>query len=167
MSSHAASISAWCAVLDWPSIVAAFTMARWRVARRSAALRNTAARRSNDHADHSRHASRAAAIAPSISFGPAWCTLASTWRWQCGITASTVLPVQTSRPPTTTGISRTRADRSFRVRFSSTRSGVPGAYERTGSLTGVGILTMTGIYTGEKDGDMQRLGDGNSQLFYR
>src|SRR5204863_377795 len=83
------------------------------------------------HADHSRHASRAAAIASSISFGPAWCTLASTWRWQCGITASTVLPVRTSRPPTTTGISRTRADRSFRVRFSSTRSGEPGAYERT------------------------------------
>src|SRR6266513_1800265 len=60
ISSHAASISAWCAVFDWPSIVAPLTIGRYRVASRSAALRNTAARRSNPHADHSRHASPAA-----------------------------------------------------------------------------------------------------------
>src|SRR2546427_8531876 len=33
-----------------------------------------------------------------------------------------------------------RADRSFRARLSSARSGVPGAWERTGSLKGTGIF---------------------------
>src|SRR2546427_13193790 len=38
-----------------------------------------------------------------------------------------------------------RADRSFRARLSSARSGVPGAWERTGSLTGTGIFGMVFI----------------------
>ncbi len=48
ISSQAASISAWNAVLLWPSIVAA--LMRWRhgPARRSAALRMIAARSSSD-----------------------------------------------------------------------------------------------------------------------
>ncbi len=52
ISSQAASISAWIAVLDWPSMVAA--LRRWRQgpASRSAALRMIAARSSNDNARH-------------------------------------------------------------------------------------------------------------------
>src|SRR4051812_43573048 len=46
----------------------------------------------------------------------------------------------------TTGISICRLLKSFRACLSSTRSRDPGAYERTGSFTGVGILAafMTG-----------------------
>src|SRR5438876_6054963 len=126
-------------------MVAAFTTERYRPASRSAALRNTAARRSRLHADQSRHASRAAATAARTSVGPAWCTLARTWRWQWGITASVVFPVRTSLPPITSGISMGRADRSLRARLSSARSGVPGAWDRTGSLTGTGIFGMVFI----------------------
>ena len=46
MSSQAASISAWCAVFDWPSIVAAFSVCRHGPASSSAARRKTAARSS-------------------------------------------------------------------------------------------------------------------------
>src|SRR3989441_7575047 len=126
-------------------MVAAFTRERSRRASRPAALRNPAARRSKPHADQSRHASRAAATAARTSVGPAWCTLARTWRWQWGITASVVFPVRTSLPPITSGISMGRADRSFRARLSSARWGVPGAWERTGSLTGTGIFGMVFI----------------------
>src|SRR2546428_1138077 len=51
----------------------------------------------------------------------------------------------TSLPPITSGISVGRADRSFRARLSSARSGVPGAWDRTGSLTGTGIFGMVFI----------------------
>src|SRR5207244_11318450 len=125
-----------------PSSVAAFTTERYRPASRSAAVRPTAAGRSKVHADQSRHASRAAATAPRTSVGPAWCTLARTWRWQWGITASVVFPVRTSLPPITSGISMGRADRSLRARLSSARSGVPGAWDRSGWLVGGGILAL-------------------------
>src|SRR4030095_3831019 len=52
-SSDAASISAWNAVFDWPSIVAETTVERHEVVSSSAARRNTAARSSNDQLDHS------------------------------------------------------------------------------------------------------------------
>ena len=67
ISSQAASISAWNAVLDWPSMVAA--LSRWRQgpASRSAALRMIAARSSNDSARQPGAASAAALIAASAS----------------------------------------------------------------------------------------------------
>src|SRR6478736_4457441 len=62
-SSDAASISAWNAVFDCPSIVAATTVDRQVVVSSSAARRNTAARSSKDQLDHSALALTAAAAA--------------------------------------------------------------------------------------------------------
>ena len=61
--SDAASISAWNAVFDCPSIVAAFSVGRHDVASSSAARSSTAARSSHGQLPHSRRASAAAAIA--------------------------------------------------------------------------------------------------------
>ena len=63
MSSQAESISAWKAVFDWPSMVAAFRVCRQVVASSSAARRNTAARSSQGQLDHSRRAAGAASMA--------------------------------------------------------------------------------------------------------
>ena len=63
ISSHAASISAWCAVFDWLSIVAAFTTGRHGPASSSAARRKTDARSSHGRRDQSWCAARAASIA--------------------------------------------------------------------------------------------------------
>src|SRR4051794_9630214 len=65
ISSHAASISAWWAVFDWFSIVAATSVERHGPARSSAARRKTAARSSHAMRDQSCHASPAAATARS------------------------------------------------------------------------------------------------------
>src|SRR6266851_3189238 len=62
ISSHAASISAWCAVFDWPSIVAALSVCRHGPASSSAARRKTAARSSQGVRDQSCHASADAAV---------------------------------------------------------------------------------------------------------
>jgi hypothetical protein len=62
-SSEAASISAWYAVLDWPSMVAATIVERHVVVSNSAARRKTAARSSNDQLDHSLRAAMAASTA--------------------------------------------------------------------------------------------------------
>ena len=71
MNSQAASISAWCTVLLWPSMVAALMMGRQRVASRSAARWNTARRSSHGQLLHSFHASMAASMACLTSAGPA------------------------------------------------------------------------------------------------
>ena len=63
ISSQAASISAWCAVFDWPSIVAALSVARHGPESSSAARRKTAARSSHGRRDQSSQASPAASIA--------------------------------------------------------------------------------------------------------
>jgi hypothetical protein len=63
ISSEAASISAWCAVFDWPCMVAATMRARHGPASSSAARRNTAARCSHRMAAHSRLAALAARMA--------------------------------------------------------------------------------------------------------
>ena len=86
ISSQAASISAWNAVLDWPSMVAA--LRRWRhgPASRSAALRMIAARSSNDIARQPGAASAAALIAASVSRCVAPFTMPSTCWWSCGWT---------------------------------------------------------------------------------
>ena len=67
ITSQAESISAWCAVFDWPSIVAAFSVGRHGPARSSAARRKIAARSSHGVRDQSFHASAAAATARSTS----------------------------------------------------------------------------------------------------
>jgi hypothetical protein len=81
ISSQAESISAWKAVFDWPSIVAALSVGRHVVASSSAALRNTAARSSHDQLLHSARASRAATIACSTCFVLALCQSARTCLW--------------------------------------------------------------------------------------
>ena len=127
MSSQAASISAWCAVFDWPSIVAAFSVCRHGPARSSAARRKTAARSSHGVRDQSSQASAAAAIARSTSAAPPFWTSARTWLRLCGMTASNVSPVSTSSPPITSGIARRSEESSSRRRRSSSRSGLPGS----------------------------------------
>ena len=92
ISSHAASISAWCAVFDWPSIVAALSVERQGPASSSDARRITAARSSHGQRDQSCAAAAAAATARSTSAGPPLCTFASTCARLCGITASKVSP---------------------------------------------------------------------------
>ena len=63
IDSQAASISAWWAVFDWPSIVAALSVSRQGPARSSAARRITVARSSHGQRDQSAHAFAAASIA--------------------------------------------------------------------------------------------------------
>ena len=58
ISSQAASISAWCAVFDWPSIVAAMSVERHGPESSSAARRKTAARSSHGVRAQSWRASR-------------------------------------------------------------------------------------------------------------
>ena len=126
-SSQAASISAWCAVLDCPSMVAAFNVSRHGPASSSAARRKTAARSSHGTRCQSSQASAEALIAASTSFGPPWWTSARTWSLSCGMTACLSFPVWTSLPPMTSGISM----RSFFICSSRScrlaRSGEPGA----------------------------------------
>ena len=63
ITSQAASISAWCAVFDWFSIVAATSVERHGPASSSAARRKTAARSSHGSRCQSSQASAEAAIA--------------------------------------------------------------------------------------------------------
>src|ERR1017187_6671886 len=71
MSSQAESISAWNAVLLWPSRVAALRIGRYLVLSKSAALRNTAARRSQGSVDHDFQELAAACTACSTCSAPA------------------------------------------------------------------------------------------------
>ena len=73
ITSQAASISAWCAVFDWPSIVAAFRVLRHGPESSSAARSRTAARSSHGVRDQSCQASAAALIARSTSGAPPLC----------------------------------------------------------------------------------------------
>ena len=126
-SSAAESISAWKAVFDWPSMVAALSVARHVVASSSAALRKTAARSSQGQLAHSRRAAAAASIACATCSFDALCQSARTWPWSCGITAFAVSPLRTSCPPMTSGISIRSAAIAFSRALSSARSGDPGA----------------------------------------
>ena len=71
MNSQAASISAWYTFLDCPSIVAALISERHGPAKRSAAFRKIAARRSHGKASHSALAFWAASAAAFSSDAPA------------------------------------------------------------------------------------------------
>ena len=71
ISSQAASISAWCAVFDWPSIVAALSVSRHGPASSSAARRKIAARSSQGTRSSPPRPRRAALIAASTSAGAA------------------------------------------------------------------------------------------------
>ena len=127
ISSQAESISAWWAVFDWPSIVAALIVDRQVVDSSSAALRNTAARSSHGQLAHSRCAAVAAAIALSTSSGVARCQSASTWPWACGITTVSSRPDRIRSPPMTIGISQRSCDIESSRASRSARSGVFGA----------------------------------------
>ena len=126
MASQALSISAWKAVFDWPSMVAALSTCRQGPASSSAALRNTAARSCQAIAPHSRRASRAAAAASATSSGPAWWNRASTWPCRWGMRTSATCPVRIAFPPTTTGISISVAAIRARLALRAAFSGVPG-----------------------------------------
>src|SRR5207253_10193584 len=68
----------------------------------------------------------------------AQCTVPSTCALRCGIAAWKVRPVRTSSPPITSGISTCAEAISASLACSEARSGVPGAWGRTGSLTAGG-----------------------------
>ncbi len=127
MSSAAESISAWKAVFDWPSMVAALSVARHVVASSSAARRKTAARSSHGQLAHSRRAAAAASIAWATCSFEALCQSARTCAWSWGMTAFAVSALRTSFPPITSGISIRSPAIAFRRAFSSARSGDPGA----------------------------------------
>jgi hypothetical protein len=127
VSSTAASISAWCAVFDWLSIVAAFSVVRHGPDRSSAARRKTAARSSHGQRCQSFQASPAAAIARSTWAGPALCTSARTLALLCGSTAWKVSPVRISSPPMMDGMSSRSLRISASRRLRASRSGDPGA----------------------------------------
>ncbi len=139
ISSHAESISAWIAVFDWPSIVAALSVCRHGPASRSAARRRIAARSSNDIARHAGAASRAARRASCVSCWVAPASVPRTERWLCGWTTSNRSPPPMRwSPPMVIVSSSGSFCSSASLACSSARSGVPGAYCRTGSLTGAG-----------------------------
>ena len=93
MSSQAASISAWNAVFDWPSMVAALRVWRHGPASRSAALSRIAQRSSIDIARQAGAAAVAALMAASASRVVEFFMVPSTCWWSCGCTT------WISRPP--------------------------------------------------------------------
>ena len=125
--SHAASISAWCAVFDWLSIVAAVNVERHGPASSSAARRNTATRSCHGVLDQAGCASRAATIARSTCEASPFATSARTWSWSCGMTAAKVVSDSTRSPPITSGISMRSPAISASRCLSTARSGLPGA----------------------------------------
>ena len=127
ISSQAASISAWCTVLDWQSIVAALMVSRHGPASRSAARRKTAARCSSVHEAHSACAASAASMACSVSRSPPACQVASSaWR-SCGMRDVRTSPVKTSLPPMTHGTSTPSLRRLCSRAWIEARSALPGA----------------------------------------
>ena len=127
-SSQAESISACCAVLDCPSIVAALSRARHGPASRSAALRKTAARSSKDSERHASPAASEAWTARSASWLVPSRSVPSTSAWACGCTTWISAPEPTtSSPPITCGRSIGLPAISTSVFSSSARLGVPGA----------------------------------------
>ncbi len=127
MSSQAASISAWYTVLDWPSIVATFSVSRHGPASSSAARRNTAARSGHGVAAQSRRAPKAAAIAWSTWSRPAVWTSARTWSWRWGAVTGNVVSLLTRRPAITIGASTRSLAIVVRRSVRLSRSGLPGA----------------------------------------
>jgi len=127
IASQAESISAWCTVFDWPSIVAALMRSRHVLANNSPARSITAARSCQGRRSQSCRARAAASQAAATSLGPARCTLASVWRWSWGMRTSSVLPVRTSSPSISSGISITSAAWRASSALSRSFSGEPGA----------------------------------------
>ena len=93
MSSHAASISAWCAVLLCPSMVAPLMMGRysWRE-QLGGAQEHGRARRLGQRRPVAGCARTAASMADCTSAGPAMWNRASTCSCAWGMTALPVLP---------------------------------------------------------------------------
>src|SRR5215218_5903015 len=139
MSSQAESISAWIAVFDCPSMVAPLSVERHGPASRSAALSRIAARSSKENARHAGAAAVAASTAARASSCVAPRIVPSTWCRLCGWTTSiSSPPPKRFSPPMVMVSSRGSLAIRFRVCSRSARSVLPGAYCRTGSLTGAG-----------------------------
>lgn len=83
---------------------------------------------------------KAASMAIVSSFGPAWCSRATTWRWSEGITCSTTFPVKISLPLMTQGTSTTSERTRLRAFLRSPLSGLFGAYVFIGSPATAGHL---------------------------
>ncbi len=146
ISSQAASISACCADLDWPRIVAPFSVCRYGPASRSAARRKIAARSSNGMARHAGAAPSAASIAERTSSAFASAVRPSTEEWLCGWTTSIEAPPPIRCSPPIVIVRSSWAPASSLTRFSSAaRSALPGAYPSTGSLDGAGTVEMASI----------------------
>ena len=128
MNSQAASISAWIAVFDWPSMVAALSVSRQGPASSSAARRKIAARSSNGSARHIGAASLAALIAARASSWVACAVTPSTCACRCGCTTSIGSPpaIRCS-PPMVIGRSMRSAASSASRRWSRSRSALPGS----------------------------------------
>jgi hypothetical protein len=128
MSSHAESISACTTVLDWPSMVAAFSVWRHGPESSSAAFRNTAARSSNGSARHPGAAAFAASIAARASVCVAFFSTPRTCLCLCGWTTRTLRPPpMRCTPPMVIGRSMRSACSSTSLSSTAARSALPGA----------------------------------------
>ncbi len=128
ISSQAASISAWYAVFDWPSIVAALRVERHGPDSSSAALRKTAARSSNGSSRQPGAAAFAAATASAASAFVASRVVPSTRRWACGWRTAIRAPRPIRCRPPIVMVRSSRSDCSSARRTSrAARSGLPGA----------------------------------------
>lgn len=149
-SSHGVSISACWAVFDWPSMVEAASFSRHGPDSSSAARRMIAARSSKDIERQAGAAARAASMASCASAWVALAKVPSTDLWSCGWTTSKRSPPPIRLTPLIViGRSIGFSDSCLSCASSRARSGVPGAYEWTGSLTGAGtwVTASMGLVT--------------------
>ena len=140
-------------------MVAALRMGRYFVASSSAARRKMAARSTKGIRAHSSFTASAFWMACSTWLASASCSVASTCECLCGIRTVSVLLERMRLPPMTIGISICSEAMRLRVACSSARSGLPGAWERTGSFCGGGTRTLaliTRSSSGEKSGKGRR-----------
>src|SRR4051794_28214059 len=140
ISSQALSISACTAVFDWPSMVAALRVSRHGPDSSSAARSSTPARSSYDALRHPGAAASAVSTASSTSLRPASRRVPSTALCRCGWTTSMASPAPSRCRPAMVIVSSTGSALAISLSFASSeaRSPLPGAYVRTGSLTGGG-----------------------------
>jgi hypothetical protein len=146
ITSQAASISAWCAVFDWPSIVAAFSVERHGPARQLGGAQQHGGALLPRRARPVVPALAGALIARSTCVRPA---LGTSRARGLAVRHDRLerLPVRTSSPPITLGIDRSLRHRPQSCSGSSARSGEPGAYERTGSLVAAAAGRCPGALT--------------------
>src|SRR4029453_6402839 len=146
INSQAASISAWNGDLDCPRTVEPFSVARHGPERRSAAFRKKAARASNDSDPQVGGASRAALMAARTPSSGAFPRVPRTACRLCVWTTSICSPPPSRWAPPIVIVSSTRSAVSSLIRPpGGSRSWLPGAYDLTGSLTGLGTTVTASM----------------------